>query len=228
VVVLHGGYGTITVMVGHIEQLAAASMRVIAIDSRGHGKSTDTGPETTYEMMSDDVIAVMDALGIERTAVVGWSDGGNVGLDLARRYGARITKVVAFGANHTPATESGDAADVQRFEALHADSPLVWPMRILYKKSSPTPEKWPEFFAREQRLILTQPNWSLTELRAITAPVLLVNGEHDVVSLAYATEMKDAIRGARLEIIRGEGHMFPLANPVVVKPLMLAFLVSDS
>jgi pimeloyl-ACP methyl ester carboxylesterase len=222
VVVLHAGFGTTTVMVGQIEQLAAASMRVIAIDSRGQGKSTDTALEMTYEMMSDDVIAVMDALRIERAAVVGWSDGGNIGLDLARRYGGRITKVVAFGANHSP--DGIAASEVQQFKDLKADSPLVWPLRHLYEKSSPTPEKWAELFEKQKRLLLSQPNWSFDELHAVAAPVLLVNGEHDVVSLAHAMEMKNAIPGARLEIIPGEDHMVPLANPEVLKPLMLAFL----
>ena len=80
-------------MGGQIEPLDAESYRVIAIDSRGTGKSSNTAPVLTYEMMSDDVVGVMDALKIERADIVGWSDGGNLGLDLARRYPDRIRKV---------------------------------------------------------------------------------------------------------------------------------------
>src|SRR5206468_624074 len=108
VVVLPGGLCTIAVMGGQIERLVTESYRVIAIDSRGNGKSSNTAPVLTYEMMSDDVVGVMDALKIARTDIVGWSDGGNLGLDLARRYPARIRKVVAFGANHTPAPDGED------------------------------------------------------------------------------------------------------------------------
>jgi predicted alpha/beta-fold hydrolase len=71
VVVLHAGLCTIAVMGGQIEPLAAASYRVIAIDSRGNGKSSNTAPVLTYEMMSDDVVGMMDALKIGRADIVG-------------------------------------------------------------------------------------------------------------------------------------------------------------
>jgi pimeloyl-ACP methyl ester carboxylesterase len=93
VVVLPAGLCTLAVMGGQIQQLAAASYRVIAIDARGNGKSSNAAPVLTYEMMGDDVIGVLDALKIEQANVVGWSDGGNVGLDLAQRYSGRVRKL---------------------------------------------------------------------------------------------------------------------------------------
>jgi pimeloyl-ACP methyl ester carboxylesterase len=68
------------------------------------------------------------------------------------------------------------------------------------------------------------PNWSLAQLGTIRAPVLLLNGEHDLILRPYAEEMKNAIPGARLEIVKGEGHELPLSNPAVANPIMLAFL----
>ena len=224
VVVLPAGLCPISVMVGQIEALAAASFRVIAIDSRGMGRSTNTGTSMTYEMMADDVVAVIDALHIERAAVVGWSDGGIIGLDLARRYGDRITKVVAFGANHTPAPDGQDRDEAEVFKKAKADSALFWPMRRMYERESPTPQRWAEQFRQEQRMAFTQPNWSLAQLGAIAVPLLLVNGEHDLVLQPYAMQMKGAIPGARLEIVRGEDHMLPLANPDAANRLMLSFL----
>ena len=122
VVVLPGGLCPIAVMGGQIERLAADSYRVIAIDSRGNGKSSNTAPALTYEMMSDDVVGVMDALKIARTDIVGWSDGGNLGLDLARRYPDRIRKVVAFGANHTPPPDGADPVQVKEFKDAKTDT----------------------------------------------------------------------------------------------------------
>jgi pimeloyl-ACP methyl ester carboxylesterase len=189
VVVLPAGLCTLAVMGGQIQQLAAASYRVIAIDARGNGKSSNAAPVLTYEMMGDDVIGVLDALKIEQANVVGWSDGGNVGLDLAQRYSGRVRKLVAFGANHTPAPDGEDPAMVKQFQEARADGAMFWPMRRMYETSSATPAKW-----------------SLPQLAAIRAPVLLMNGEHDLVLLPYATEMKNAIPGARLEIIPGGTH----------------------
>ena len=132
VVVLPAGLCTIAVMGGQIERLATESYHVIAIDSRGNGRSSNTAPVLTYEMMSDDVVGVMDALKIARTDIVGWSDGGNLGLDLARRYPARVHKVVAFGANHTPAPDGVDPAQVKEFKEAKADSAMFWPLRYMY------------------------------------------------------------------------------------------------
>jgi pimeloyl-ACP methyl ester carboxylesterase len=224
VIVLHAGLCSIAFMGGQIESLAAEFYRVIAIDSRGHGKSSNTAPVPTYEMLSDDVVGVMDALKIAQADIVGWSDGGNLGLDLARRYPDRIHKVVAFGANRTPPPDGQDPEETKEFKDAKPDAAMFWPLRHLYEKNSPTPEKWSEFFERERAMVFAGPNWSLEQLATIRAPVLLLNGEHDLVLLPYATEMKNAIPGARLEIVPGEAHELPLANPTAANPIMLAFL----
>jgi len=73
-------------------------------------------------------------------------------------------------------------------------------------------------------MVFAGPNWSLEQLATIRAPILLINGEHDLVLLRYATEMQKAIAGARLQIIPGGTHEVPLAKPDVVNPIMLSFL----
>jgi len=224
VVVLHAGLCSIAVMGGQIEELARDSYRVLAIDSRGHGKSTNTAPAPTYEMMTDDVVAVMDARKIARADIVGWSDGGNIGLDLARRYPDRVRRLVAFGANHSPPPDGADPEMTKAFREAKPDAAMFWPVRRLYEENSPTPGTWAELFERERTMVFSGPNWSLAELGAIRAPVLLMNGEHDLVLLPYATEMKNAIPGARLEIVRGQGHELPLADPAEANRIMLAFL----
>jgi len=224
VVVLHCGLGSIELMGAQIEALANAGYRVLAIDSRGHGHSTNTAPATTYEMLADDAAAVMAARGIARADVVGWSDGGNVGLDLARRHGEGVRRLVAFGANHTPPPDGADTKMTEWFKNAKADVPEFEPLRYFYRKDSPTPEKWPELFARDQAMEFSGPHWTLAQLGAIRVPVLLENGEHDLILLPYATAMKNAIPGARLEIVRGLGHELPMASPAKANPIMLAFL----
>ena len=223
VVVLHAGLTSIAFMGGQIEALAQ-SFRVLAIDSRGHGKSSNTAPVPTYEMLADDVVAVMDARGIARADVVGWSDGGNLGLDVARRYPEHVRKLVAFGANHTPPPDGQDAEMTREFKEATPDSAMFLPVRYLYRKNSPAPDKWAELFERERAMAFAGPHWSLAELAVIRAPVLLLNGEHDLVLLPYATEMKNAIPGAQLRVVEGEGHELPLANPAKANAIMLAFL----
>ena len=224
VVVLHGGLVTLEFMGAQIEALADAGYRVLAIDTRGHGRSSNTAPVPTYEMLTDDVVAVMDDRQAGRADVVGWSDGGNVGLDLARRYPDRVRRLVAFGANHTPPPDGTDPKQAEWFRNAKPDVGEFAPLRWFYEKESPTPQKWAEFFEREKAMVFAGPNWSLEQLATIRSPVLLENGEHDLVLLPYATAMKNAIPGARLEIVHGQGHELPMSDPAEANSLMLAFL----
>jgi pimeloyl-ACP methyl ester carboxylesterase len=224
VVVLHAGLCSIAFMGGQIQALAKASYRVLAIDSRGHGKSSNTAPVLSYEMLSDDVAAVMESRGIAQADIVGWSDGGNVGLGLALRDPDRVRRLVAFGANHTPPPDGADPKMTEEFRQAKPDAPMFAPIRYLYEQQSTTPGEWARLFQREQAMAFAGPHWSLGQLGTIRAPVLLLNGEHDLILRPYAEEMKNAIPGARLEIVKGEGHELPLANPAVANPIMLAFL----
>ena len=99
VLLLHGGLGNS----GHFGfQLPALVDRfqVIAIDSRGQGRSTRTAATITYDLMATDVIAVLDHLHIARASVVGWSDGGEVALKLGIKFPDRVNRLFVFGANY--------------------------------------------------------------------------------------------------------------------------------
>lgn len=224
VVVLHAGLCSIAFMGAQIQALARASYRVLAIDSRGHGKSTNTAAVPTYDMLTDDVAAVMETQNITQADIVGWSDGGDLGLDLALRYPDRVRRLIAFGANHTPPPDGADPKMTEEFRGAKPDAPMFAPVRYLYEQNSPTPREWGALFQREQTMAFAGPNWSLAQLGTIRAPVLLMNGEHDLILRPYAEEMKNAIPGARLEIVRGAGHELPMANPAVANRMMLAFL----
>jgi pimeloyl-ACP methyl ester carboxylesterase len=166
----------------------------------------------------------MESRGIAQADIVGWSDGGNVGLGLALRDPDRVRRLVAFGANHTPPPDGADPKMTQEFRDAKPDAPMFAPIRYLYEKQSATPAEWPNLFTREQAMAFAGPNWSLAQLGTIHAPVLLLNGEHDLILRPYAEEMKNAIPGARLEIVKGEGHELPLSNPAAANAIMLPFL----
>ena len=78
---------------------SAPAHRVILVDSRGHGRSTRDQRPFGYDLMADDVVALLDTLKIDKAAIIGWSDGGIIGLDIAMRHPERVTRVFAFGAN---------------------------------------------------------------------------------------------------------------------------------
>src|SRR5882757_9694890 len=99
VILLHGGLGHSGNWGHQVPVLVAAGHRVVVIDSRGHGRSTRHSRPYMYELMASDVLAVMDALQVEKAAVMGWSDGACTALILAMQAPARIAGVFFFGCN---------------------------------------------------------------------------------------------------------------------------------
>src|ERR1700680_4318796 len=98
VIFLHGGLANTDYWGGQVAAVAAHHT-VILMDSRGHGRSTRDSRPYGYDLMADDVVALMDSLKIARADIVGWSDGGILGIDLAMRHKDKVGKVFAFAAN---------------------------------------------------------------------------------------------------------------------------------
>ena len=110
VIFLHGGLANSDYW-GNRVPTVAARHTVIPMDSRGHGRSTRDARPYGYDLMADDVVALMDALKIPKADIVGWSDGGIIGIDLALRHKDRVGKVFAFAAN---TRTSGVVEDVEK------------------------------------------------------------------------------------------------------------------
>ncbi|HVS98569.1 MAG TPA: alpha/beta hydrolase, partial [Puia sp.] len=104
---LHINGGSINVFSNQIPYFSK-HYRVIAVDSRAHGKSVDAGDSLTFEMMADDFNALLDSLHLDSCYVVGWSDGGISGLLLALRHPGKVKKLVVSGPNLWPDTTGLD------------------------------------------------------------------------------------------------------------------------
>src|SRR5215218_9405674 len=101
-VLLHGGLSNTEDFVNLAPVLVAAGYRVVAMDCRGHGRSAWGDLPITYEQMAADALGLLDELGIQKTDVVGWSDGAIISLDLAIHHPERLDRVVAYAANYNP------------------------------------------------------------------------------------------------------------------------------
>src|SRR5581483_9817121 len=156
-----------------VPALTGAGYEAILIDSRGHGRSTRDARPYTYELMASDVVAVIDRLGIEKAAVVGWSDGAIIGLVMALKHPERLTRVFAFAANMDP---SGVKPDTEtnptfaRFEAQAAGE---------YAALSPTPTGFADFKQAIEHMWAVEPNYVAADLAKIRTPVAIVDGDHD-------------------------------------------------
>jgi pimeloyl-ACP methyl ester carboxylesterase len=218
VIFLHGGLANVDYW-GNQVPAVAAHHTVILMDSRGHGRSTRDARPYGYDLMADDVIALMDALKIPKADIVGWSDGGILGLDLAMRYKDRIGKVFAFAAN---TVTSGVKDGVEKNPTFAA---YIERAGREYRTLSATPDDYNAFVEQISRMWAEQPNWSDAQLRDIDTPVLVVDGDHDEAIKREHTEyMAATIPHAGLLILPNVSHFAFLQDPDQFNFAILHFL----
>jgi len=218
VILLHGGLANSDYWGNQIKALAPHHI-VIVMDSRGHGRSTRDSRPYGYDLMADDVVALMDVLKVPKADIVGWSDGGILGLDLAMRHPNRVGKILAFAAN---TTTSGVKEGVEKNPTFAA---FIERAGHEYKAYSATPKEYDAFVEQISKMWATQPNWTESELKAITAPVLVVDGDHDEAIKREHTEyIASTIPGAGLLILPSASHFAFLQDPEFFNYSILHFL----
>jgi pimeloyl-ACP methyl ester carboxylesterase len=219
VVLLHGGLGHSGNWGYQLPALVGCGYRVVLIDSRGHGRSTRDSRPFMYELMASDVLAVMDALHLEKSAFVGWSDGACIALILAIKAPARVAGVFFFGCNMDPsgAKEITQTAPIlDRCLGRHAKD---------YAELSATPDQFKAFAAAVGQMMKTQPNYSARDMADIHLPVAIVQSEHDeFIKPEHAEYLARSIPGAELIFLPGVSHFAPLQRPEQFNSVMRAFL----
>ncbi len=219
-ILLHGGLGHSDVWGYQIPALAA-HFKVIAADSRGHGRSTRSAQPYSYALMASDVVALMDHLKIDKASILGWSDGGIIGLDIAINHPERLNKLFAFGANTNVAGLRPDIADSAVFneyiEVAGQD----------YARLSTTPTEYDAFVKQIGEMWATQPDYKPEQLAKISVPVAIADGEHDeAIRQEHDVEMANAIPGAKLVILPGVSHFAFLQKPEEFNKAVLDFMLA--
>lgn len=218
VILLHGGLGHSGNWGYQVPALIDAGYRVIVIDSRGHGRSTRDSRLYKYELMASDVLAVMDTLHIEKSAVVGWSDGACIALILAMKAPARVTSVFFFGCNMDPSGTKAfeSTSTIDRCFNRHAKD---------YAQLSSTPDQFDAFVKAVTEMMKTEPNYSASDLAKISVPVAIVQSEHDeFIKPEHAEYLAHSIPGAEFILLPGVSHFAPLQQPEQFNNAILAFL----
>jgi pimeloyl-ACP methyl ester carboxylesterase len=219
VLLLHGGLGHSGNWGFQVPALMDAGYRVIVVDTRGHGRSTRDSRPFTYELLATDVLAVLDALRMDRAAVVGWSDGACTALILAMRAPERTSGVFFFGCNMDPTgtKQTNDFGPIaERCFRRHAAD---------YAQLSTTPDQFPEFVQAVQLMMATEPNYQAADLAQIRVPVTIVQSEQDeFIKLEHAQYLARTIPNASFVLLPGVSHFAPLQRPALFNAAVLAFL----
>lgn len=177
--------------------------RVIAMDSRGQGKSELGTTTLTYEQMAEDTNALLEHLGLRQVQVLGWSDGGIIGLLLAIRHPDKVGMLAVMGANLQPDAAYPWAVDGivrvrKRITAQLANSKDPRPLQLQLQLLD---------------LLGNQPHIPLGDLGDIQVPTLFMAGDRDVIRDEHTLSMFHAVPKSQLAIFPGATHMIPLQDP---------------
>lgn len=225
-VLVPGGMTTIDLSFGELLPDLAADHRVIAVEQQGHGRTADVDREITAEHLAGDVVGLLDHLGVERADVLGFSLGGMTALETAVRHPERVNRLVVVS---TPT----------RFDGFHEEirDPALWAsstrmpteadfaaMQDAYTRLSPPGTTFESVNAKVQPLVSAEENWSAEVLGGITAPTLVMIGDHDFVTVEHAEATRAAIPGAQLAVVPGATHMVTRDAAEIVAPIVRRFL----
>jgi pimeloyl-ACP methyl ester carboxylesterase len=209
---IHGNGQSIASM-GDQLKFFSQHYRVIAVDSRGHGKSQMGSGQLTYDQMADDLNELLEQLNLKSVYLLGCSDGGITGLLMAIKYPDKVSKLAIMGANLLP---SG-ACDWAR-EWVDKQNEYIGGMIA----KGDTSEPW---VRRKQLLDLLgkQPNISLADLHKITVPTLVMAADKDVIRIEHTIEIFQNIKNAHLCIFPGTTHFIAQENPRLFNETVFQF-----
>ena len=195
-----GSIGSLTAQIAYFRE----HYRVIAMDSRDHGRSGDSLDKLTYEKMTDDLAALLDHLNTGPAYVLGWSDGAIEALLLALRHPAKVRKVAAMAANLNPSEDAVRPEVIALAKSALAAAPAT-------DKDTPAGRRR----LKVRSLMLDEPHIPLEALEAITAPTLVMAGDHDLVRDEHTVAIFQHIPNSQLAIFPNATHMVPYDDPAL-------------
>ena len=215
-ILLHGGTVSQTY---YSEQVATLQKqyRVITPDLRGHGKTDNPYKQFSYRAMSEDLASFIDVLRIKSPRVFGYSDGGQVGLELAMNYPRHLIALAVGGVFNKITKSYRDSLLHFGFNGPGEFDPEVFlgnapadNLKMLRSIHAPGPEYWKTLLQQLSYMWLTPLNYTRSDFRRVVVPSLIMVGDGDVLApVEEAVKMFRSIRGSELFVAPGCDHGFP-------------------
>src|ERR671922_111127 len=235
-VVLHGAYMNIPTM-GTIIPKLAKTHKVYAVELQGHGRTTDIDRPITYPNLADDVAAFMDAVGLTKADVFGYSMGAEVGLQLAIRHPAKVNKLVAASVAYD--LEGWQPAFKDVIPQMTVEMIVQMPFAKDYPKLAANPNGFPEL-ARKLIALEKEPMAWENEVKALKTPVLIMAGDADVATLEHSValfrllgggimgDMGKPLPASRLAILPATSHTAVITQPDLLHAFIEPFLKGET
>jgi pimeloyl-ACP methyl ester carboxylesterase len=236
-VVLHGAYMNIPSMGAIIPKLAE-TRKVYALEFQGHGRTTDIDRPITYPALADDVAAFMDAVGLPKADVFGYSMGAAAGLQLAIRHPDRVNKLVAASVAYD--VEGWQPAFrefiPQMTVEMFADMPVF---AEAYRKLAANPDGFPELVRKLIALEKEPMAWG-ADVKALKTPVLIITGDADVATLEHSValfrllggggmgDMGQPLPASRLAVLPATSHTAVIGQTDLLVAVIEPFLKGET
>ncbi len=230
-ILIHGGLNSSALWENNLSSFLD-HFRVIVPDSRGHGRTNNPRDTLSYRLMADDVASLVSALNLDRPFVCGYSDGGQIALELGMHHSDKFRALVVaaawfkFSSVYTDGIKnlgmSGpDEADYNMFEKQY-------PSLVEVIQTSGV-EDWKTFFRHTTEMFWTPLNYTADDFAGIVIPTLVLIGDRDeYIPVEEAVEMYNMIPNAELAVVPQTTHGNLLANSDLFADLVLNFLLRHS
>ena len=232
-VLVHGALSGIGTSFGAILPLLARTRRVIAVELQAHCRTPDTDRALSVEAFAEDVVELLDRLGVDRADVYGWSMGGAVALRLGLAHPDRVGRLVLASMSFTSdGLYPGllDGIQELRPEHLHGSE-----FHEEYVRTAPDPAGWAGLVEKVKAFDARPPEWSREEVKGLAAPVLLVLADSDIIRPEHAVEMFRLLGGgvagdlaglpaSRLAVLPGTTHTTVPQRAEWLAPMIAEFL----
>lgn len=207
ILLIHGGLAHGDIWASQVADLMQTH-RVIVADTRGHGRSTNDGSAYSYDLLADDYLSLLDELGVQQVHLVGWSDGANIGFNIALTDPDRLASLVAHAGN---VQLDGIDPSVESNAVFGA---YVGKMAGDYAGISPTPDGFNEFLGGVAAMWGTEKAGGLSSLNKIDVPTLILHSEYDEAILAnHSQDIAKAIPSATYVMLPKVSHFSMFQAP---------------
>ena len=201
-VLIHGGGSTIETAFGNIIPFLSKYRQIIAVELQAHGHTNDRGTDLTFEQDADDVAKLLENIQITKADFLGFSNGGHTTIEIVLRHKGLVNKIILASAFY-----KRSAANPQFWEGFSGATIDMMPQVLKdgYLKANKSEAGLLNMFGKDIQRLKVFKGWTDEQMKSITTPTLVINGNNDVGSVEHAVEMYRIIPNCELAIFPG-GH----------------------
>ena len=235
-IVLHGAYMNIPSMGAIIPRLARTH-KVYAVELQGHGRTNDIERPITIPNLADDVSLFMDAVGLKKADVFGYSMGAMTGLQVAIRHPEKVNRLIMAGGFY--ASEGRQPEFKAMIPQMKVENFLGMPFAAEYRKLAPNPNGFPALVEKMIASMKTPFAWE-AEVKALKTPVLIITGDADGATLEHSVSMLRLLGGgvmgdmgkplpaSRLAVLPGTSHTAVITQVDLLQAFIDPFLKGET